>query len=78
MILVQIDSTGYVAKLLAQAVTVYEEMGSLREAFELDAERPDPPCLSHSLNRPPKEDLVAARISRFGRRPPGTLPPPQM
>ncbi|XP_042149627.1 uncharacterized protein LOC121837854 [Ixodes scapularis] len=68
---------GYVAKLLAQAVTVCEEMGSLREAFELDAERPDPPCLSHSLDRPPKEDLVAARISRFGRRPPGTLLPPQ-
>ncbi|XP_042148853.1 uncharacterized protein LOC121837320 [Ixodes scapularis] len=68
---------GYVTKLLAQAVVVCEEMGSLRQAFELDAEKPDPPCLNQSTDRPPKEDLVAARVSRFARRPPGALLPHQ-
>ncbi|KAG0435402.1 hypothetical protein HPB47_018509 [Ixodes persulcatus] len=60
----------YVAKLLAQAVLICEEIGPLREVFKRDREMPRLPYMSESFERPPKEDLVAARISRFGKRVP--------
>ncbi|KAM7310150.1 hypothetical protein ISCGN_007093 [Ixodes scapularis] len=60
----------YVAKLLAQAVLICEEIAPLREVFKRDREMPRLPYMSESFERPPKEDLVAARISRFGKRVP--------
>lgn len=68
--LFQIHFAAYVAKLLAQAVLICEEIGPLREVFKRDREMPRLPYMSESFERPPKEDLVAARISRFGKRVP--------
>ncbi|KAG0444834.1 hypothetical protein HPB47_013333 [Ixodes persulcatus] len=61
---------GYVTKLLVESVTLCETALPLREAFQLDAATPRPPCMSHGFVRPAKEDLVAARVSRFGKRAP--------
>ncbi|KAG0444127.1 hypothetical protein HPB47_014143, partial [Ixodes persulcatus] len=52
---------GYVTKLLVESVTLCETAPPLREAFQLDAATPRPPCMSHGFVRPAKEDLVAAR-----------------
>ncbi|KAG0435392.1 hypothetical protein HPB47_018516 [Ixodes persulcatus] len=60
----------YVTKLVAQAVAVCKEIGPLKEVFELEAKTPRLSNLTESCNRPLKEDLVAARISRFGKKPP--------
>ncbi|KAM7307398.1 uncharacterized protein ISCGN_011034 [Ixodes scapularis] len=60
----------YVTKLLVKSVTLCETAPPLREAFQLDAATPRQPCMSHGFVRPAKEDLVAARVSRFGKRAP--------
>ncbi|KAM7285135.1 uncharacterized protein ISCGN_032097, partial [Ixodes scapularis] len=60
----------YVAKLVTQAVAVCKEIGPLKEVFELEAKTPRLSSMTESFDRPLKEDLVAARISRFGKKPP--------
>lgn len=58
----------YVAKLLTRSVELCKTALPLKEAFKLDAETPRPPCMSESFERPSKEDLVAARLSRFAKQ----------
>ncbi|CAN8017600.1 unnamed protein product, partial [Ixodes persulcatus] len=58
----------YVAKLLTRSVELCKTALPMKEAFKLDAETPRPPCMSESFERPSKEDLVAARLSRFAKQ----------
>ncbi|KAG0423459.1 hypothetical protein HPB47_000771 [Ixodes persulcatus] len=44
------------------------EIGWCQEVFELDARTPRLSNMTKSFNRPLKEDLVAARISRVGKK----------
>lgn len=55
---------------MTQAVAVCKEIGPLKEVFELEAKTPRLSSITESFDRPLKEDLVAARISRFGKKPP--------
>ncbi|KAM7282274.1 uncharacterized protein ISCGN_002424 [Ixodes scapularis] len=66
-------SKNYVAKRVTQAVAVCKEIGPLKEVFELEAKTPRLSSMTESFDRPLKEDFVAARISRFGKKPPNAV-----